>query len=240
MSITIVIPVYNEEKRILPTLKSILSWFSRKKIDHEVAIVDDGSTDNTLKVIEDIKNSHPEISIFKLPHNSGKGAAVRKGMLKGKGDYILFMDADSSTPIEEFEKFLPAIKNHKDIIIGTRKMQGADIIEYQPFFREFLGKGFTWLSKITTRANISDFTCGFKCFSRKATKDIFSKAIIDNWSFDAEIVFLAGKFGYKITEVPVRWKNNTATKVRMLRDVISSLKGLWCIQIYNIKGLYEK
>jgi len=240
MSISIVIPVYNEEKRIIPTLKSIINYFSQKEISYEVVIADDGSTDNTVKLIEDIKNDYPEISIFKMGRNSGKGRAVREGMLKGKGDYILFMDADSSTAIEEFEKFLPSLKQHKDVIIGTRKAKGANIIEYQPFFREFMGKGFTWLSKAVTGAKVSDFTCGFKCFSRKAAKAVFSKAIIDDWSFDAEILFLAEKFGYKITEIPVRWKNDRASKVNMLRDTINSLKGLLRLQIYNIKGVYEK
>ena len=239
MLITIVIPAYNEENNIIPTLKSIRGYFSKKKTDYEIIIVDDGSTDNTLKAIEDIKNSWPEVSIFKMPRNSGKGAAVRKGMLRGKGDYILFMDADSSTKIEEFEKFLPYIKDYKDIIIGTRKMRGADIIEYQLFFREFLGKGFTWLSNIITQAHVSDFTCGFKCFSQKATRDIFSKAVINDWSFDAEILFIAREMGYEISEVPIEWKNDRESKVKLLRDILSSLKGLFLIRFHAIRGDYK-
>ena len=241
MSITIVIPVYNEENRITPTLKSIISYFSEKEITYEVIAVDDGSTDNTVKTIEDIKNSCPEVSIFKIGRNSGKGKAVREGMLKAKGDYILFMDADSSTAIGEFEKFLPAIKeDKKDILIGTRKIQSADIIEHQPLIRKVLGEGFSWLSRVATGVSVSDFTCGFKCFSRKAARVVFSKGIIDDWSFDAEILFLARKTGYEIVEIPVRWKNDKESKVRILRDIISSLKGLLRIHIYNIKGIYKK
>lgn len=239
MLITIVIPAYNEEKRMIPTLKNIVSYFSDKKILHEVIISDDGSSDNTVKIVTDLKTSYPQISVFSLNQNSGKGKAVREGMLKGKGDYILFMDADSSTSIGEFEKFLPQIQLKKDIIMGTRKIKGAQIIEHQPFFREFFGKGFTWLSNLMTQSHVSDFTCGFKCFSRKATNDIFSRAVINDWSFDAEILFLAKRLGYEITEIPVVWKNDRASKVRLLYDIMSSLKGLLSIRLNALKGLYR-
>nr|MBU1328418.1 glycosyltransferase family 2 protein [Candidatus Omnitrophota bacterium] len=239
MLITIVIPAYNEEKRIIPTLKSIVSYFSDKKIPHEIIISDDGSSDNTVKIATDLKTSYPQISVFSLNKNSGKGKAVREGMIRGKGDYILFMDADSSTSIEEFEKFMPLIYRSKDIIMGTRKSKGAQIIEHQPFLREFLGKGFTWFSNIMTGAHVSDFTCGFKCFSKKAVNDIFKKALIDDWSFDAEILFLAKRMGYEIIEVPVVWKNDRATKVRLVRDTLHSLRGLVRIRRQALKGSYR-
>src|SRR3989338_3107273 len=226
MLITIVIPAYNEEKRIIPTLKSIVSYFSAKKIPHEIIISDDGSSDNTVKIVTDLKTSYPQISVFSLNKNSGKGKAVREGMIRGKGDYTLFMDADSSTSIEEFEKFIPLIYQSKDILMGTRKSKGARIIVHQSFVREFFGKGFTWFSNIMTGSGVSDFTCGFKCFSRKAVNDIFKKALIDDWSFDAEILFLAKRMGYEIIEVPVKWKNDRATKVRLVHDIIHSFKGL--------------
>lgn len=238
MLITIVIPAYNEEKRIISTLKSIVSYFSYKKIPHEIIVSDDGSSDNTVKVITGLKTSCPQISVFSLNQNSGKGKAVREGMLRGKGDYILFMDADSSTSIEEFEKFIPLIYQSKDILMGTRKSKGAQIVEHQPFLREFLGKGFTWFSNIITGAHVSDFTCGFKCFSKKAVNDIFKKALIDDWSFDAEILFLAKIMGYEIIEVPVVWKNDRATKVRLVHDIIHSFKGLVIIRLNAAKGNY--
>ncbi|MBU3911966.1 MAG: glycosyltransferase family 2 protein [Candidatus Omnitrophica bacterium] len=236
MLITVIIPAYNEEKRLVPTLEAVKSYFSKRGAAYEVVLVDDGSTDNTVKLIED---KHPWVNILSLEQNSGKGKAVREGMLAGKGDYLLFMDADSSTSIEEFEKFLPQIQLKKDIIMGTRKIKGAEIIEHQLFFREFFGKGFTWLSNLITQAHVSDFTCGFKCFSRKAANDIFSKAVIDDWSFDAEILFLAKRLGYEITEVPVIWKNDRASKVRLLHDIMSSLKGLLLIRLNALKGLYR-
>ena len=239
MLITIVIPAYNEEKRIIPTLKSIVSYFSIKKIPHEIIISDDGSSDRTVKIITGLKTSCPQISVFSLNKNSGKGKAVREGMLRGKGDYVLFMDADSSTSIEEFEKFIPLIYQSKDILMGTRKSKGSQIIERQPFVREFFGKGFTWFSNIMTGARVSDFTCGFKCFSKKAANDIFKKALIDDWAFDAEILFLAKKMGYEIIEVPVVWKNDKATKVRLIHDIIHSFKGLFLIKINSAKGFYR-
>jgi len=239
MLITIVIPAYNEEKRIIPTLKYIAAYFSKKATPYEIIVVDDGSADDTVKAVCSLKTRYPQISVFSLEKNSGKGRAVREGMLKGRGDFILFMDADSSTSIEEFEKFMPLVCQNKDILMGTRKSRGARIIERQPFVREFFGKGFTWFSNIMTGAHVSDFTCGFKCFSRKAVNDIFKKALIDDWSFDAEILFLAKRTGYEITEVPVVWKNDRATKVRLLHDILHSLKGLFRIRLYASKGLYR-
>lgn len=239
MLITIVIPAYNEEKRIIPTLKSIVAYFSKKLIPHEIIVVDDGSTDGTVKALCNLKTTYPQISVYSLDKNSGKGKAVRTGMLKGEGDFILFMDADSSTSIEEFEKFLPFIKLGKEILVGNRKKQGSRIIEHQPFVREFFGKGFTWLSNIITQAHVSDFTCGFKCLSKKATKDIFTKAVIDDWSFDAEILFIARAIGYEIIEVPVTWKHDRATKVRLLHDILHSLRGLFRISLYASKGIYR-
>ena len=163
-----------------------------------------------------------------------------QGVLKAHGDYILFADADLSTPLAEFDKFVPHILGAREVIIGSRKMAGANITMHQPYWREFCGKVFTALSSYILGVGVSDFTCGFKCFSRKAAMSIFSKALIDDWSFDAEILFLARKTGYKIVEIPVRWKNDRASKVRILRDIISSLKGLLRIHIYNLKGLYGK
>lgn len=239
MTLTIVIPVYNEEKNINSTVENIENYMSKKDIQHDVIIVDDGSVDNTESVVNGILSRYPSVSFLKLGKNCGKGKAVRTGMLKGNGDYILFMDADGSTSIEEFERIVPLIKQNKAIIIGTRKVQKAEVIEHQPFFREFLGKGFTMLSNFITQAHVSDFTCGFKCFSKKAAKDVFSKAVINDWSFDAEILHIARRLGYKLTEIPVRWKNNKASKVKILRDVLSSSKGLFCIWLYSIKGMYE-
>lgn len=239
MTLTIVIPVYNEEKNIKRTVENIEIYMSGKDIQHDVVIVDDGSVDNTVSVVNGIASKYPSVSFLKLGKNCGKGKAVRTGMLNSKGDYVLFMDADGSTSIEEFEKFIPAVKRSDDVIIGTRKVQEAEIIEHQPFLREFLGKGFTALSNFITQAHVSDFTCGFKCFSKKAVKDVFSRAIIDDWSFDAEILHIARKFRYKITEVPVRWKNNRASKVKILRDILNSSKGLFRVWFHSVKGMYE-
>jgi len=236
MLLSIIIPAYNEENRIIPTLKNIIDYLHQTKMESEIIIADDGSTDNTVK---SIAGKYPWVNILSLGENCGKGKAVREGMLKGKGDYLLFMDADSSTSIEEFEKFLPEIQGQKDIIIGARKIKGAKIIEPQPFFRAFFGKCFTWLSNLITQAHVSDFTCGFKCFSKKATRDIFSKAVIDDWSFDAEILSIAKRLGYEIKEIPVVWKNDRATKVRILYDILRSLRGLFRIKLNTIKGLYR-
>jgi len=239
MLITVVIPAYNEERDISIILEDIEAYLSKNTSQHNIIVVDDGSVDNTAKIVNSLITKYPQISFFQLGKNYGKGKAVREGMLRSTGDYILFMDADGSTSIQELEKILPAIKQNKEVIIGTRKIKEAEIIEHQPFFREFLGKGFTALSNFVTQAHVSDFTCGFKCFSKKAARDIFSRAVINDWSFDAEILHIAKKLGYTITEIPVRWKNDRNTKVRLMRDVLNSFKGLLRIKIYSIRGMYE-
>ena len=239
--ITIVIPAYNEERKIAATLEDIIAYIFKKQIQAEIIVVDDGSTDRTLKTIDSTKNkySNIQLSVLSLGRNFGKGRAIREGMIRGKGDYLLFMDADNSTTIEEFDKFLVRTEEGNDIIIGTRRNKASRILERQPFYREFFGKGFRVLSSIITGAKVSDFTCGFKCFSQRAAKDIFLRAVINDWSFDAEILFLAHRLGYEIIEVPVQWKNDRLSKVRLLRDVTNSLIGLFKIRFYNIIGKYR-
>lgn len=239
MTITIVIPAYNEERSIEVILKSIMDYMAQKKdVAYDIIVVDDGSSDNTVKLIEDMRNKYAQISLIQLGSNFGKGKAVREGMLKGEGAYLLFMDADSSTSIKELEKFFPLINKNKDVIIGTRKVCGAQILKHQSFYREFFGKGFTWLSNFITKANVSDFTCGFKCFSQKSARQIFSRSVIDDWAFDAEILYLAKKMNFEIIEVPIVWKNDKSSKVRLFRDILNSLKGLFRIHIYSKKGYY--
>jgi dolichyl-phosphate beta-glucosyltransferase len=171
--------------------------------------------------------------------NRGKGFAVREGVLRATRDVVLFTDADLSTPAEEIKIILDKIREGFDVVIGTRNAQGSKVVVHQPRFREWLGSGYTWLANRVTGAGVTDFTCGFKVFRLKAAREIFSRQRLDGWSFDAEILFLAQKLGFRLGEVPIRWHDNPETKVRLIRDVFVSFLGLVLIRINDILGRYN-
>ncbi len=234
---SVVIPTYNEANCIELTLKKIIEYFKSLNCDFEIIVSDDGSTDSTCEVVSKFINSHLEFDIKLLRNkHKGKGEAVKIGMLECKGDYSLFLDADFSVDIKEFDKFLYYVGNNEDVIIGSRRTKGAKILLHQPFVREFMGKVYTFLSNLILTTNYSDFTCGFKCFSKEATKKIFSKQKVSNWSFDSEILYLAQKLGFEVKEVGIEWRNSPNTKVRLLKDaVVSMLSLLYIGWRYNEK-----
>ena len=163
--------------------------------------------------------------------NQGKGFALKKGVEKTTKKYILITDIDFSTPMEELKKFYPLIKNQADIVIGSRKAKGAQIVERQKVLREWLGARFTDLSNLWLKLNISDFTCGFKLFKADVGKKLFKLSKIKRWGYDTEIIYLAKKLNYKITEVPVEWENDERTKVSLIKDIFRSLLDLLLIKI---------
>jgi len=224
-SLNFVIPVFNEEMRISKTIKALKKGFSFSGIKLEkIIFVDDGSTDKTTFLIKKARPSlekvlGAQVKIISYKKNKGKGNAIRVGMLASDSDYTLFFDADMATPLSEFEKFLPFVKKGAPVIIGTRKNGKSTVRVHQPKYREVLGKGFTFLSNIILNTWVTDFTCGFKAFSREAKNEIFSKATIDRWGYDAEIMFLSRKLGYKIQERAVLWYDDNRTKVNLAKDL---------------------
>ncbi|MBU0569235.1 glycosyltransferase [Patescibacteria group bacterium] len=235
--LSIVIPVYNESKR-LNTLPTICRYLKKQKYKSELILVNDGSIDNTLSLLKKMKLPK-KIKIISYIENQGKGHAVKKGMLVARGDYKMFFDIDLATPLKFVNIFLKQARKGSDVIIGSRKVRGAKLIKRQPLLRETLGKGFTFLSCLTLGVNVTDFTCGFKLFSKKATKEIFSRSLINGWGFDAEILFLAQKCSFQIEEIPVTWKDNSATRVRLSKDIINSLKELIHIRANYLKNVYR-
>lgn len=234
VDLSIVIPAYNEEDLIEDTLVKVKKELQKLKIKWEIIVVDDGSHDETSKIVKKIS----KVKLIKLKHNQGKGAALRSGMLAAKGAKIIFMDADLSVPL----KFIkPMHKNLKssDVVIGTRRTKKSKIVVHQPVIRESLGRVFTKLTQFMTSTNLSDYTCGFKGFSRKSAQKIFSVALIDRWAYDSEIMFLAGKFGYKISELPVEWYNREASKVDLKSAIVTSLRDLFVIRLNNLLGKYN-
>lgn len=234
--LSVIIPLFNEQAR-LDRLWIIYKYLKRKKFKYEVILVNDGSTDKTLDKIKDLTKEF-NFKLITYNDNKGKGYAIKTGMLQAKGRYKLFADIDLSTPVDEMEKFLPILSKY-DILIGSRKMKGANLEVRQPFLREFLGQGFTFVSQLTLNLDISDFTCGFKVFSNKASCLIFPKQKLNKWGFDPEILFIARKHNLSIKEIPVTWSNDLKSKVRFPQDIISSLIDLCKIKYYHFRRRYD-
>ena len=220
MMLSIVIPAYNEANRIGDTLRSIRNYLSQKHLDCEVIVSDDGSADNTCLVVE-AESKGLNCQILRNPRNKGKGHAVRLGIMKARGDTVLFCDADLSTPIEELEKLLKALENGVDVAIGSRALRQSDVQVHQNVFRETMGKTFNLFARLLTFQGIRDSHCGFKCFRGEIARQLFAQSQIDGFCFDAEIVYLAQRSGYKVQEIPVVWRNSPQSKVHILSDPCS-------------------
>lgn len=234
-TISFVIPVYNEEKRLHKTFSALESFVVPEVLKlQEVIFVNDGSTDNTKSDIQSSKQRiekklKTKVKIVSYSKNQGKGYAVKQGMLASNSDYTLFFDADISTPLAELNKLVPFILSDINVIIGTRKNGESTVLVHQPKLREFLGKGFTLLTQKILRLSVTDFTCGFKAFSRQAKNQIFRKSIIKTWGYDAEIVFLANKYDFSIAEKSVIWSNDKNTKVKLYKAVPQTFMELFLI-----------
>ena len=237
--VSLIIPAFNEEARIVKSLDRILSFLKSEPYSTEVIIVDDGSKDRTGDLVRERYNNHDGVRLYQQSHNLGKGAAVKQGMLLASGEFLFFSDADLSVPIETLPMFLTHLENHFDVTIGTRRKAGAAIEVHQPLYRELLGRTYTTLSNLLLGLRVSDFTCGFKGFRREAARDLFSRQQLKNWSFDVEILYLAQLKGFRILEAPVTWRDNRDTKVRLWRDSITSFLGLLQIRLYDYHGKYQ-
>ena len=216
--LSVVIPAYNEEERISQTLEHMISFLKRQGYRSEIIVVDDGSTDQTsVAASQQLKDFSHRI-LRNSPHQ-GKGAAVKRGMLAAVGEYLLFSDADMSTPIEEVGRFIDLLKKgNYDCVIGSRALPESQLEVRQGLFRETIGKIFNFLARRLSFQGISDSQCGFKCFKREAAHDLFGRQRLKGFSFDAEILYLAQRRGYRILEAPVIWRNSAKSRVQILSD----------------------
>lgn len=233
ITITLIIPAYNESSRVHLAFEAINNWQLPKELKLEkVIFINDGSTDNTLTKIQNFKSKYPTKIITYTP-NQGKGFAVRTGLKNSESDYTLLSDADISTPLTEINKFLPYIIGGADVVFGTRKDKKSTVIVHQSFIRENMGKIYTKMTQLILGIYITDFTCGFKLFSKKASKIIVDHGVINHWSYDAEIAFLLSKARMLINEKSVTWSDEKGTKVNLIVDSIRSLWELIYIRLVH-------
>jgi dolichyl-phosphate beta-glucosyltransferase len=224
-SLSIVIPAYNEEKRLPQTLRQVLDWLSRGNFSfREVIVVDDGSRDGTARVVEEFATANACLRLARNPGNRGKGYAVRLGMLEAKGEWILNTDADLSTPITEIEKLCRAAREQNAAIaIGSRAVDRSLVEVHQPALRELSGRFFNLVMRAVTGLPFRDTQCGFKLYRSDAARQIFSRQKQEGFSFDVEDLLIAKKLGVRAVEVPVRWANVEGTKVRLSQGMKSFL-----------------
>jgi len=235
---SIILPAYNESARIAGTLGRIFAHATQCSWNVEVIVVNDGSSDDTAEVVREYARKHPELRLLENPGNRGKGYSVRNGMLRARGDILLFSDADLSSPIEEADKLFAAIVKGADIAIGSRWLDRRLQIRRQPLYRRLFGRIFNLALRVILGVQFKDTQCGFKAFTRRSAQAIFPLQKIERWGFDPELLYLAKKFGFAVREVPVAWSHREGTRIHPLRDGIRMFGELLKIRWYALKGNY--
>jgi dolichyl-phosphate beta-glucosyltransferase len=240
LGLSIVIPAYNEAQRISITLYEILTYLAQQPYTAEIIVVDDGSQDATAEIVASFSCHSASVLLLQNGQNRGKGFSVRQGFLHARGAYLLFSDADLSTPIEEVEKLLEALSASCDIAIASRALPESRVERHQPWYRESMGRLFNVLVRTLGLSTMRDTQCGFKCFTREAALEICHCMTRKRFGFDVEMLYLARKWGYGVHEVPVVWHNSPHTRVHALRDSISMAGDLLQIRWNDLCGRYER
>ncbi len=237
---SIVIPAYNEERRLPPTLEAVLVFLRDHEWDAEVIVVNDGSSDRTAQLVREFAARAPQIRLIENPGNRGKGFAVRNGMLHALGDFVMFTDADLSSPIAEAQALADAIAAGADVAIGSRWLDKSRQTLRQPLYRRFFGRCFNAVTRAVMHLPFADTQCGFKAFTREAAQTCFQLQTIEGWGFDPEILFIALKRGYKVKEIPVNWAHDERTKMSYFRDGMHMLRELAQIRWNRLSGRYRR
>ncbi len=239
--LSIVIPAYNEEKRIGRTLEGTFEYLSAQSYDYEVLVVNDGSRDRTAeKVLEFAAQTSGRLQLIENPGNRGKGYAVRNGMLQARGEVALFYDADLATPTSEIIKVVtPIVENRYDVVFGSRALDRELIGEHQSFLRELRGRGGNIFLRATLGLDFRDTQCGFKAFRREAAQSIFQLQRIDGFGFDPEILFIGQKQGWRLLEMPVRWNHVEGSVVTLFGTTIKVLMEVSTIRWNDLTGKYD-
>lgn len=244
--ISIVIPAYNESARLGRTLDRVLNFIGQQEWDAEVVVVDDGSSDGTAEIVRAYAQKYEIVRLVQNPGNRGKGYSVRRGkgysvrngVLNARGAIVLFTDADLSSPIEEAPKLIEALDAGADIAIGSRWVRSELQTQRQSVARQVMGRVFNMLLRVLLRLDFKDTQCGFKAFRRSAAKALFPLQKIEGWGFDPEILFLAGRMGFKVAEVPVVWAHDEGTRINPVSDGSKMVLEMMRIRWFAIAGKY--
>jgi len=240
IKLSVVIPAYNEGERIIKTLDSVDEYLKKQNYSYEIMVIANNCKDNTDEVVENQKLRIANLKLLDLgPGVPGKGGAVKEGFLKTQGQYVMFMDADNATQINELDHFWPKINEGFDIVIGSRDTKGAKLDKAQPWYKELAGKLGNVLIQIVAVPGINDTQCGFKLFSKESVEKIFNVQKLGGWGFDIEILALARKYGFKIAEEPITWHDMAGSKVN-LSSYLSVFKDLFKVRWWLWMGVYKK
>lgn len=234
--ISVIIPSFNERERIVPTIGAIASHVSGLGVPWELIVSDDGSTDDTLDRVRATELAN--LQVVRAPRNMGKGAAVRRGMMLARGHYLLFADADCSTPIQELDRLLAAVQDGgADVAIGSRRAAGSETSN-RSAVRRTATAGLRLVVQTLLRTRVEDTQCGFKLFTRAAARELFPRQTIEGFSFDLELVYLSARLGLQVAEVPVRWYDAPGSKVEPLKEARRFLRDVMRIRFNGLKGVY--
>jgi dolichyl-phosphate beta-glucosyltransferase len=235
--LSVIIPAYNEERRIGKTLVAIRKYLDAQNYPYEVIVSNDASKDTTMAIVEIIKEGWPELRVLNNLKNMGKGATVKNAILNALGKYLIFTDADNATPISEIEKLWPFMGEYQ-VVIGSRHCHGAKIHVSQVFYRVILSRLSNVLIRILAVPGVSDTQCGFKLFEANAGKNIFANVTIDRWGFDFEALMVALRLRYKIKEVGIEWRNDPESKFAS-KEAVRTLIDLFKIKRNMLRGEYD-
>ncbi len=233
---SIVIPAFNEQKRLPGTLEKVFHFLTQQPFTFEVIVVENGSSDRTYEIAMEFARQHPNLHV--LQSEKGKGAAVQRGMLTAQGEYRFMCDADLSMPVEEILKFLPPALQDFDIAIGSR--EAKESIRYnEPSYRHWGGRGINFLIQTLILPGLNDTQCGFKCFRATVAEDLFNRQTLLGWSFDIELLYMARRHGYRIIEIPIHWQHFSDSKVSALRDALHMIRDIFRIHANARRGVYR-
>lgn len=235
--LSVIIPSFNEETRIVPTIGAVASQICDMDLSWELILADDGSTDSTVETAEGL--GLVNLRVLRAATNGGKGSAVRRGMAAARGRYLLFLDADNSTPIQEITRLFPKMTvEGYDLVIGSRAASGANEAN-RSALRQFMSDGLRWLVDNVFHLGVQDTQCGFKLYTREAADRIICAQTIMGFSFDLEHLYLAQKYGMRVAEVPVSWVDAPGSKVNATKEAQRFLRDLLRIRLNDFRGAYE-